>query len=104
MLSVVVRAQPSCIAPEAPRLLRVSSACLAQQQHFSVETCNTLAIVLKNGLKIEFNPPGTAAVRRTAGTQCPVTMGFVRPRNQGRQGWSSPAVATAGSALGERSR
>ena len=48
-------AQPTGIDPEATKLLKASTDFLASQQRFSVETRNTLEVVLTSGQKIQFD-------------------------------------------------
>jgi len=48
-------AQPAGIDPEATKLLKASTDFLARQQRFSVETRNTLEVVLTSGQKIQFD-------------------------------------------------
>jgi hypothetical protein len=62
--SLAAQAQPAGIAPEAERLLKASTNFLASQQQFSVDTRNTLEVVLKSGQKIEFNHTARQSVRR----------------------------------------
>ena len=62
--SLAAQAQPAGIAPEAQRLLKASTGFLASQQQFSVDTRNTLEVVLKSGQKIEFNHTARQSVRR----------------------------------------
>ena len=63
-LSWAAQAQPAGIAAQAQQILKASTDFLAQQQRFSVETRNTLEIVLKNGQKIEFNHQARQSVQR----------------------------------------
>jgi hypothetical protein len=63
-MSWSAQAQPAGIAPEAQQILKASTDFLARQQRFSVETRNTLEIVLKNGQKIEFNHQARQSVQR----------------------------------------
>jgi hypothetical protein len=63
-LSAAAQAQPAGISPEAQRLLKASTDFLASQQKFSVDTRNTLEIVLKSGQKIEFNHTARQSVQR----------------------------------------
>jgi len=63
-LSLSAWAQPTGIDPEARRLLKASTDFLASQQRFSVETRNTLEVVLKSGQKIEFNHGARTSVQR----------------------------------------
>jgi hypothetical protein len=63
-LALAAQAQPAGIDPEAQRLLRASTDFLASQKQFSVETRNTLEIVLKSGQKVEFNHQARMSVQR----------------------------------------
>jgi hypothetical protein len=63
-LPLAALAQPTGIAPEAQRILKASTDFLASQQRFSVETRNTLEIVLKSGQKIEFNSTARESMQR----------------------------------------
>ena len=63
-LSLSAWAQPTGIHPEARRLLKASTDFLASQQRFSVETRNTLEVVLKSGQKIEFNHAARLSMQR----------------------------------------
>ena len=63
-LALAAQAQPTGIDPEAQRLLKVSTDFLASQQRFSVDTRNTLEVVLKSGQKIEFNHTARSSVQR----------------------------------------
>ena len=63
-LAVAAQAQPAGIAPEAQRLLKASTDFLSSQQRFSVDTRNTLDIVLKSGQKIEFNHTARLLLQR----------------------------------------
>lgn len=63
-LALAAQAQPTGIDPEAHRLLKASTDFLASQQRFSVDTRNTLEIVLKSGQKIEFNHTARSSVQR----------------------------------------
>jgi hypothetical protein len=63
-LSLAAQAQPTGIDPEAQRLLKASTDFLASQQRFSVDTRNTLEVVLKSGQKIEFNHTARSSVQR----------------------------------------
>jgi hypothetical protein len=58
------QAQPESRDPEAERLLKVSTDFLARQQRFSIDTRNSLEIVLKSGQKIEFNHRARQSVQR----------------------------------------
>jgi hypothetical protein len=51
---LVASAQPAGIDPQATKLLRASTDFLASQPRFSVETHNTLEVVLTSGQKIQF--------------------------------------------------
>jgi len=57
-------AQGSGIDPTAQRLLKASTDFLAGQKQFSLDTRNSLEVVLKSGQKIEFNHTARAAVQR----------------------------------------
>jgi hypothetical protein len=63
-LTLAVQAQPTGIAPEAQRLLKASTDFLAKQNQFSVDTRNTLEVVLKSGQKIEFNHQARLSMQR----------------------------------------
>jgi hypothetical protein len=63
-LALAAQAQPTGIDPEAQRLLRGSTDFLASQQRFSVDTRNTLEVVLKSGQKIEFNHTARVSAQR----------------------------------------
>jgi hypothetical protein len=63
-LALAAQAQPTGIDPEAQRLLKASTDFLASQQRFSVDTRNTLEVVLKSGQKIEFNHTARSSVQR----------------------------------------
>jgi hypothetical protein len=63
-LALAAQAQPTGIDPEAQRLLKASTDFLASQQRFSVDTRNTLEVVLKSGQKIEFNHTARMSVQR----------------------------------------
>lgn len=64
IVSVAAQAQPRGIDPEAQRLLKASNDFLASQQRFSVDTRNTLEVVLKSGQKIEFNHTARTSAQR----------------------------------------
>jgi hypothetical protein len=63
-LALAAQAQPTGIDPEAQRLLKASTDFLASQQRFSVDTRNTLEVVLTSGQKIEFNHTARSSVQR----------------------------------------
>ena len=63
-LALAAQAQPTGIDPEAQRLMKASTDFLASQQRFSVDTRNTLEVVLKSGQKIEFNHTARSSVQR----------------------------------------
>jgi len=63
-LALSAQAQPTGIDPEAQRLLKASTDYLASQQRFSVDTRNTLEVVLKSGQKIEFNHTARTSAQR----------------------------------------
>lgn len=62
--SLAVRAQPTGIDPEAQRLLKASIDFVAGQQRFSLDTRNSLEVVLYSGQKIEFNHVAKQSVQR----------------------------------------
>ena len=57
-------AQPAGIDPQAEKLLKASTAFLAAQKRFSVETWNTIEVVLTSGQKLQFGTAATASVQR----------------------------------------
>jgi hypothetical protein len=63
-LSLAAHAQPAGIDPEATRLLKVSMAFVAAQSQLSVETRNSLEVVLYSGQKIEFNHIAKMSIQR----------------------------------------
>jgi hypothetical protein len=63
-LALAAQAQPAGIDAEAQRLLKASTDFLASQQRFSVDTRNTLEVVLKSGQKVEFNHTARSSVQR----------------------------------------
>jgi hypothetical protein len=64
LLPLTVSGQPAGIDPAATRLLKASTDFLARQPKFSVETRNTLEVVLTSGQKIQFDNSAKASVRR----------------------------------------
>lgn len=62
--SAAARAQPDGIDPEAQRLLKASTDFLASQKRFSLETRNSLEVVLTSGQKIQFNHTARQSVQR----------------------------------------
>ena len=64
MLPQTVPAQPAGIDPQAEKLLKASTAFLAAQKRFSVETWNTIEVVLTSGQKLQFGTAATASVQR----------------------------------------
>lgn len=56
--------QSDTIEPEADQFLRKMSAYMASLEQFSVQTENTLDVVLRSGEKIQFNSPTNLSVRR----------------------------------------
>ena len=58
------QAQVADIAPEAQRILKASSDFVAAQQRFTVNTRNSLEIVLNSGQKIEFNSTAQESIQR----------------------------------------
>jgi len=61
---VVASAQPAGIDPQATKLLKASTDFVARQQAFSVDTRNTLEVVLTSGQKIQFGHSARASVQR----------------------------------------
>ena len=62
--AAVAQAQPEGIDPEAQRLLKASTDFMASQKRFSVETRNSLEVVLKSGQKIELRHTARQSVQR----------------------------------------
>jgi hypothetical protein len=62
--SVASHAQPDGLDPEAQRILKASTDFLAGQKQFSLDTRNTLEVVLTSGQKIEFNQTARQSVQR----------------------------------------
>lgn len=62
--SLAAQAQPEGLDPEAQRLLKASTDFLARQKAFSVDTRNTLEVVLETGQKVEFNHSARQSVQR----------------------------------------
>ncbi len=62
--ATVASAQPAGIDPQATKLLRASTDFLASQQRFSVESRNTLEVVLTSGQKIQFGHAARMWVQR----------------------------------------
>lgn len=58
------QAQPEGRDAEAERLLKASTDFLARQQRFSIDTRNSLEVVLKSGQKIEFNHRAKQSIQR----------------------------------------
>jgi hypothetical protein len=58
------QAQPTGMQPEAEKLLRRMSDYLAARKQFTVQTENTLEVVLTSGQKLLFASPATASVWR----------------------------------------
>ena len=58
------RAQPTGMQPEAETLLRRMGDYLAARKQFTVQTENTLEVVLTSGQKLQFTSPATATVWR----------------------------------------
>ena len=88
-LVLAAQAQPTGIDPEAQRLLKASTDFLASQQRFSVESRNTLEVVLTSGQKIQFGHaarmPGSTGPARQSSSRAALSleyhdpMVFVRP-------------------------
>lgn len=62
--SATAQAQPEGLDPEAQRLLKASTDFLARQKQFSLETRNSLEVVLTSGQKIQFNHTARQSVQR----------------------------------------
>ncbi len=62
--SLAVQAQSDGLDPEAQRILKSATDFLARQKQFSVDTRNTLEVVLQSGQKVEFNHTARQSVRR----------------------------------------
>lgn len=56
--------QPTAIEPKADQLLRKMSSYLAGLDQFSLQTENTLEVVLRSGEKIQFGNPADALIQR----------------------------------------
>jgi len=63
-LPPVALGQPAGIDPAATQLLKAATDFLAGQKQFSVETRNSLEVVLASGQKIEFNHTARQSVQR----------------------------------------
>ena len=61
---LAAQAQPDGLDPEAQRILKSATDFLARQKQFSVETRNTLEVVLDSGQKIEFHHTARQSVQR----------------------------------------
>lgn len=57
-------AQPVGIDPQAQKLLRASTAYLAAQKRFTVDTRNTIEVVLTSGQKLQFGTAASGSVQR----------------------------------------
>ena len=64
VLPQVGLAQPAGIEPQAEKLLKASMAFLAAQKRFSVDTRNTIDVVLTSGQKLQFGATASASVQR----------------------------------------
>jgi hypothetical protein len=62
--SVAAHAQPAGVDPAAQRLLKASTDFLAGKNKFSVETRNSLEVVLVSGQKIQFQHTARQSVQR----------------------------------------
>ena len=62
--TLAAQAQPDGLDPEAQRILKAATDFLARQKQFSVDTRNSLEVVLKSGQKIEFNHTARQSVHR----------------------------------------
>jgi len=64
VVSVAAHAQPAGLDPAAQRLLKASTDFLASQTRFSVDTRNSLEVVLVSGQKIQFQHTARQSVQR----------------------------------------
>jgi hypothetical protein len=64
VLPQTVSAQPAGIDPQAEKLLKASTAFLASQKRFRVDTRNTIEVVLTSGQKLQFGTAATGSVQR----------------------------------------
>ena len=64
LLPALALGQPAGIDPAATRLLKAATDFLAGQKQFSVETRNTLEVVLTSGQKIQFGNAARMSVQR----------------------------------------
>ena len=62
--AATAQAQSAGLDPEAQRILKASTDFLARQKQFSLDTRNSLEVVLKSGQKIEFNHTAVQSVQR----------------------------------------
>jgi hypothetical protein len=62
--AVAAQAQAKGIAPEAQQLLKASTDFIASQNQFSLDTRNSLEVVLHSGQKIQFNHTARQSVQR----------------------------------------
>lgn len=65
LLPQIVLAQPAGIEPAATKILKSGTDFLASQTKFSVETRNTLEVVLTSGQKIQFDSGTRLSVQRS---------------------------------------
>lgn len=65
LLPQIVLAQPAGIEPAATKILKSGTDFLASQTKFSVETRNTLEVVLASGQKIQFDSGTRLSVQRS---------------------------------------
>ncbi len=64
VLPSAATAQPAGIDPQADKLLKASMAFLAAQKRFTVDTRNTIEVVLASGQKLQFGITATGSVQR----------------------------------------
>lgn len=62
--SFAAQAQSEGLDPEAQRILKASMDFLSSQKRFSVDTRNSLEVVLRSGQKIEFNHTARQSIQR----------------------------------------
>ena len=62
--AATVQAQPAGLDPEAQRILKASTDFLAGRKQFTLDTRNSLEVVLNSGQKVEFNHTTRQSVQR----------------------------------------
>ncbi len=64
LLPLAAHGQPAGIDPQAQKLLKAATDFLAGQKQFSVDTRNSMEVVLTSGQKIQFNHAARQSVQR----------------------------------------